>query len=118
MGADGSVAKGHTVSPLCEGSPTHMRKTSCRTFVPFTVVLLLAPLVSIHGADKVYVNGEVVVMDERGTVTEAVRVGENGRIVAVGKRADVAKAAGTPAQVIDLRGRTLLPGFYAAHDHF
>ena len=76
--------------------------------------LLLAPLAALHGADKVFVNGDVVTMDERGTVAEAVRVSAGGRIVAVGKRGDLVK----DAEVVDLHGRTLLPGFFAAHDHF
>ena len=40
-----------------------------------------------------------------------------GRIVAVGSRADVMKHHGPQTQLIDLQGRTLLPGFVDAHGH-
>jgi len=61
----------------------------------------------------VYLNGSVITMDSRGTVAEAVAV-RDGRIVAVGKTAEL-RALG---EAVDLKGRVLLPGFYAAHDHF
>jgi predicted amidohydrolase YtcJ len=48
---------------------------------------------------------------------EAVGVRE-GRIVAVGTKAAVSQSLRPGFAPIDLRGRTLLPGFYAAHDHF
>lgn len=60
------------------------------------------------------VNG--VAMDEGETRFSAVAV-ENGRIVAVGNLEDMAggSAAGWP--VLDLSGKTLLPGFYDTHQH-
>ncbi len=81
--------------------------------------MVACPLRPASGAaGKVYVNGAVVTMDEQGTVAEAVCVNGSGRIAAVGRREDLLKAAGTSAEVVDLRGCALLPGFYAAHDHF
>ena len=79
------------------------------------VAIFVLPMTMRCGADTVFVNGDVVTMDARGTVAEAVRVGENGRILAAGKR-DAAMVK--DAVVVDLHGRTMLPGFYAAHDHF
>ena len=40
---------------------------------------------------------------------------ENGKIAAIGAGADVASAPGTT--VLDLRGRTVLPGLFGMHDH-
>jgi len=42
---------------------------------------------------------------------------EGGKIVAVGSKADVMKLKGPKTEVIDLKGRTLLPGFVDAHGH-
>ena len=39
-------------------------------------------------------------------------------IVAVGSDAAVWGLAGPETRVVDLDGRTMTPGFYAAHDHF
>ena len=62
--------------------------------------------------DTLYVNGNIITMDAANRITQAVLV-RDGKIVALGS-----EAAGSKAQKIDLRGRTLLPGLYAAHDHF
>ncbi|MBL8179341.1 MAG: amidohydrolase [Bryobacterales bacterium] len=75
-------------------------------------LLLLASWLS--AADVIYRNGKVLTMDRTGRVVEAVAV-ENGRIARTGTNAEIGVDA---ARVIDLKGRTLLPGFYAAHDHF
>jgi predicted amidohydrolase YtcJ len=40
-----------------------------------------------------------------------------GRIIAVGRKAEVMKRRGPTTQLIDLKGRTMLPGFVDAHGH-
>ena len=67
--------------------------------------------------DAVFVNATVVTMGEVGAQAEAVAT-LNERIVAVGSRSDVEALAGPETEVVDLGGATVLPGFYAAHDHF
>ena len=47
---------------------------------------------------------------------EAVAV-RGGRIAAVGSASDLASMAGPAARVVDLEGRTVLPGFQDAHLH-
>jgi predicted amidohydrolase YtcJ len=69
------------------------------------------------GADSLYSNGTILSMDAQATMPEAVGV-RDGRIVAVGTKAAVAERLQPGFAQIDLLGRTLLPGFYAAHDHF
>jgi predicted amidohydrolase YtcJ len=64
-------------------------------------------------ADLVFTNGKVITVDSRNTVTSGVAVKGN-RIVAVG---DVAAWRGPNTQVVDLKGRALLPGFIDAHSH-
>src|SRR4051812_31694010 len=67
--------------------------------------------------DKIFVGGTVITMLREGDMAEAVAV-RNGRITAVGRNADVRSLAGPATKVVDLAGKALLPGFYAAHDHF
>jgi predicted amidohydrolase YtcJ len=67
--------------------------------------------------DTVYLDGTVVTMAEGGAVAEAVAV-KGDRIIAVGTSREVRKLAGRNTVAVDLDGRTMLPGFYAAHDHF
>jgi predicted amidohydrolase YtcJ len=66
--------------------------------------------------DLVLVGGRVVTMDDARHTAEAVAV-QAGRIVAVGSSAGVQGLAGPRTRRIDLRGRTLLPGFQDAHVH-
>jgi predicted amidohydrolase YtcJ len=67
-------------------------------------------------ADAVYVNGDVVTVDERRPAAEAVAVAR-GRIVAVGSTAEVLALVGPETRVVDLDGRTLAPGFVDGHGH-
>ncbi len=68
------------------------------------------------GADLILVNGKVVTVDSEGTVAEAVAV-RDGRILRVGSNGEIKALAMSDARVIDLGGRTLLPGFVDSHEH-
>jgi predicted amidohydrolase YtcJ len=61
-------------------------------------------------------NGKILTMDSRSSTSEALLVRE-GRIVATGKSADLRKMAGPQAGVIDLEGRTVIPGLIDSHMH-
>jgi predicted amidohydrolase YtcJ len=65
--------------------------------------------------DMLLFNGKVLSMDAAGTVAQAVAV-KNGRIVAIGSNA-LKSLAGRGTEVIDLAGRTLMPGFVEGHIH-
>ncbi|WP_445683083.1 amidohydrolase [Solibacillus sp. FSL H8-0538] len=67
-------------------------------------------------AEIVFVNGEVITVDQKNTVTEAVAVKDN-RIVFVGLNHEVSSFIGGKTNVIDLQGKTLLPGFIDSHIH-
>lgn len=72
---------------------------------------------SAYSQTTAFINGSVVTMDARATTAQAVTV-RAGRILAVGTNEQMRALAGDGAKIIDLGGKTLLPGFYAAHDHF
>jgi predicted amidohydrolase YtcJ len=67
-------------------------------------------------ADLAFVNGAVYTVDPARPRAQAVAVRE-GRIVAVGSDDDVRELLGPATDVIDLKGRMLLPGFQDAHIH-
>ena len=67
-------------------------------------------------ADKVFLNGQVITVDEVDQVAEAVAVKGN-RIVKVGANAEVADLVGNSTEVFELDGKSLLPGFIDAHMH-
>ncbi len=67
-------------------------------------------------ADIVFLNGEVITVDEQNRICEAVAM-EGNRIVSVGSTEEVKKHIGSQTTVIDLNGRSLLPGFIDSHLH-
>lgn len=69
-----------------------------------------------RAADLVLHGGQVLVMDRAFTIAEAVAM-RHGRVVAVGRDRDVRRLVGRRTEVIDLRGRTALPGINDSHLH-
>lgn len=67
-------------------------------------------------ADLVFTGGAVYTVDAARRWARAVAV-RGGRIVAVGADDDVRELVGPRTEVVDLRGRMLLPGFQDAHVH-
>ena len=65
----------------------------------------------------VYSGGDILTMaGAEPAYAEALAV-RDGKILAVGTRAEVDKAAGAGATQVDLAGKTLLPGFIDGHSH-
>jgi hypothetical protein len=67
-------------------------------------------------ADLVLSGGRVATMDAARSWVSALAV-RGGRIVAVGADRDMAAHVASSTRVIDLRGRTVTPGFQDAHVH-
>jgi predicted amidohydrolase YtcJ len=68
-------------------------------------------------ADVVLKNAVVHTMDAKRPRAEAVAIRGN-RIAAVGSNADVRPLVGKGTRVLDLAGRTVVPGFDDSHAHF
>src|SRR5436190_4732192 len=66
--------------------------------------------------DLVLYNGNVLTLDPAQPRAQAVALA-NGLIAAVGSTADVRAAAAPGSTLIDLGGRTVLPGFIDSHAH-
>ncbi len=67
-------------------------------------------------ADAIYTGGDIVTVNDRQPQAEAVAIA-GGRIVAVGSRDEVMKFKGDGTRVVDLGGKTLIPGFVDPHGH-
>lgn len=67
-------------------------------------------------ADLAIYNGQIVSMDQRHSHHEAMAV-KHGRIVGMGAWQDITPFIDKQTQVINLEGRTVLPGFIDAHQH-
>ncbi|HEY7445079.1 MAG TPA: amidohydrolase, partial [Vicinamibacterales bacterium] len=73
-------------------------------------------LVEAQSPDAILVNGKVVTVDDRFSLREALAI-RDGKIVALGNSADLRKLAGPATRVIDLQGRTVIPGLIDSHMH-
>ena len=71
---------------------------------------------SAQTADTVLFNGKIVTVDKDFSVREALAI-ENGRVLASGTSGAMKKLAGDKARLIDLGGRTVIPGLTDGHIH-
>lgn len=67
-------------------------------------------------ADVALINGAIHTMDDDGTVAEAIGI-EGDEIVYVGDAAGLKNVIGLGTEVIDLKGKMVLPGFVEGHIH-
>jgi predicted amidohydrolase YtcJ len=79
-------------------------------------LVLLAPLAWGQSAGTILLNGKIVTVDERFSIREAIAV-QGDRILAIGNSAEIRKLAGPDSRVIDLQGRTVIPGLIDSHMH-
>ncbi len=66
--------------------------------------------------ETLYFNGDVITMEGENDFAEAVLVAD-GKIKAVGAYADVAAQKRDNCELVDLQGKTLMPGFLDGHGH-
>ena len=78
--------------------------------------LSLSTMAGASAPDTIFYGGDIVTMDNQRPNAEAVAV-KNGAIQKVGKLAGLKKTADSHTQLIDLQGKTMLPGFVEPHVH-
>ena len=86
-----------------------------RRFLAVALTLLSA-CARPPGPDHIFHGGPILTVDEGGRVVEAMAIRGNV-ITAVGSDAEVMATKVEHTEVHDLGGRTLMPGFVAAHEH-
>jgi predicted amidohydrolase YtcJ len=79
-------------------------------------VVGIAVPASAQAPDAILINGKIITLDSRSMVAMGLAV-TDGRITATGSTDDVRKLAGPSTRVIDLRGRTVIPGLIDSHLH-
>ena len=87
------------VAGLCLASPTYAQQADSSS------------------PDLVLINGKVLTMDDRSSVVEALAV-LDGKILATGSNASVKSIISTRTRVLDLAGKTVVPGLIDTHAHF
>jgi hypothetical protein len=97
----------------------HNTKMKLWTTTLLLAISLVTPVDDAPGADAevIYFGGPIVTVDDRRPSAEAVAVRDD-TIVAVGSRRDVESAhKGAGTRMVNLAGRTMVPGFIDAHGH-
>jgi len=84
----------------------------------WSILLLPAAAFAIDcgSADLVLKNGHIITMDDTRRVVSGAAL-RDGKFVAVGDVKDVTKCADKNTRILDLKGRTVLPGFIDVHTH-
>jgi predicted amidohydrolase YtcJ len=80
-------------------------------------LIVFAALLFSADADLILRNGKMITVDGKFTIQQAVAI-KGEKIVAVGSDAALMKAERGPGtRVVDLKGKTVLPGLVDSHDH-
>src|SRR5262245_10259225 len=89
-------------------------------FVAIAALAVVAGIAPAHAqapaADTVLVNGKIVTLDGTSSILQAIAI-RDGRVLAVGSDADIRRLAGARTNIIDLGGRTVVPGLMDSHIH-
>ncbi len=70
-----------------------------------------------EGPSTLYMNANILTLDEQDTIADAIIV-TGDIITAVGSEQELRTELDADASVIDLDGKTMIPGIYDAHSHF
>lgn len=70
-----------------------------------------------HENEIIYFGGNIITMKDTTNQVDAIFV-KDGKIIETGKKDDIFKLKTPNTQLVDLRGKTLMPGFFDPHGHF
>ena len=79
-------------------------------------LVVLSAAAFAQAPDTILINGKIVTADSLGAVHQALAI-RDGRVVALGRSAAVKRQAARETRVIDLGGRTVIPGLIDSHMH-
>lgn len=65
---------------------------------------------------RIYVNGTIITVNDKEPIVESVLV-EDGKIVKVGRKEDILSLKDDETELVDLKDKTMLPGFIDPHSH-
>jgi predicted amidohydrolase YtcJ len=77
----------------------------------------VAQQADLNAPELVLINGKILTLDGGSSVVEALAV-RDGKILATGNSASIKSLAGAATRVLDLAGKTVVPGLIDTHAHF
>lgn len=95
--------------------------------IKFSIIYLIFNLIACEqktenskkdiSPDLILLNGNIYTVDEKKPHVEAIAIKDN-RITAIGNSDRLSKMADQETKIIDLAGKTAIPGFIEGHGHF
>jgi predicted amidohydrolase YtcJ len=67
-------------------------------------------------ADTILINGKIITVDKNDSIVEAVAILDN-KFVAVGNTYDIKTLVGPRTEILNLKGKTAMPGIIDSHTH-
>src|SRR5262245_42742883 len=95
---------------------TRQSRSAVASCVLILSTLAAGRLAAQGPADIVLHNGKILTVDANFSTAQAVAI-QGRRITAVGTNAEVLKLAGPKTVVVDVKGRTVIPGLIDTHLH-
>jgi len=97
--------------------------TPCLRYAPWVrIVAACVAVISVSSTaraqppDLVLLDGKIVTVDDASSIREALAI-RDGKILSVGTTAEIRRLAGVDTRVVELRGRTVIPGLIDSHLH-
>jgi predicted amidohydrolase YtcJ len=87
-----------------------------KKLILLSLLLIAACITQAQQADLVLTNGNIITLKQKGNRAQAVAI-KNGNILAVGSNAQISKYIGKATRKLDLKGKTVMPGFNDVHQH-
>jgi len=86
-------------------------------YINFLFILILSDCSMKQSADLILINGKVYTVNDQSPAAQAIAIGKN-KILSVGNNATALKFKSSGTKVIDLGGKTVVPGLIEGHGHF
>ncbi|WP_162578819.1 amidohydrolase [Variovorax sp. PBS-H4] len=113
-----TIASRNPRNPRNPRQPATGRRLLFKALAAVSAAVTLASCANIATttADAVYLGGKVITVDQRFSIAQAIAV-KDGKFVAVGTSEEIRKYVGSGTRVVDLQGKTVIPGLMDSHSH-
>ncbi len=101
-----------------EGVQMNSKTINWKRFIILTMILVIPGfLIPGQNADLVLTNGNIHTVDQSNPTVSAIAIIDD-KIAAVGSDQQISKWIGPGTRIINLKGKTAIPGFIESHGHF
>jgi predicted amidohydrolase YtcJ len=91
-------------------------KNAVPVFILSITIIFQSSCKSMKHADLVLINGKIITVNKEFTICEGVAISGN-KILATGTNIEMGKLSGRKTRIIDLHGKSVIPGLIDAHLH-